>query len=557
MATSTTACEEVLPSKTSNSTACEEVPSSHLKSISIDQKEKHSKISDIKEYCDCSNHICEYSSFCINHDCPLCKQCIKKHNGCCDIVPLEDAISNVKGSDGLQVIIQSLQELEENLKAIKSEKEKNILDIAEQRRNFAEDIIAIRRKIVGHLDDIEKQMLDELKEAESNETKRLNQLVQQIGQNMVDVNEMYTALVYMKKNASELQTFMKMKNAQTQLAQHEEFLQSFIDINLKKTYIECIIHPEFLNIKSLGSVTMLSRSSNVKIDRKQQKQAQVMISPNLLSIRNIQPEYVTALNITGMLSSISGVCVTVQDEYIFTCQETSEIMLLTSNGSQKFIISLKSFGVFDIVLLSDTTVAITSGNKKKHGISIVDISLGKFIKFIKLSGQSYGITSNEELLFVAIKGKGIQMLNKVTLKPLDIIRCEISEGAFIDEYNGNIYITNSSNNRVLCCDMNGVIKWEFKNEDILKEPYGIGVDGRGNVYVAGGRTLNVLVLSSDGAQHRQIITEKKLRMTLPRALSFDRTRKRLNFANEKGLLVNSLIIMPEENATAKEFIATH
>ena len=533
MATSTTACEEVL---TPISTACEEVLSSDLKTISIDQKEIHPKSSDIKETCDCSNHMCKYKSFCLNHDCPLCKQCIKKHAECCDIIPLEDAISNVKGSDGLQVIIQSLQELEENLKAIKSEKEKNILEIAEQRRNFAEDIIAIRRKIFDHLDVIEKQMLDELKEAESNESKRIKQLVQKIGQNVADVNDMYTTLVYMKKNASELQTFLEMKNAQTQLAQHEEFLQSFININLKKTYIECIIQPEFLNIKSLGSVTVFSKSSNVKIGRKQQKQAQVMISPYLLSIRNIQPEYVTALNMTGMLSSISGVCVTVQDEYIITCQETSEIMLLLSDGSKKFLISLKSFGAFDVVLLSDTTVAITSGGKKKHGISIVDISLGKSIKFIKLPGQSYGITSNAEFLFVAVKGKGIQMLNKETLKTLEIIRCEITEGAFIDEYKGNIYITNSSENKVLCCDMNGVVKWVFKNEDILKEPYGIGVDGRGNVYVAGGRTLNVVVLSPDGAQHRQIITEKRLQMTLPRALSFDRTRKRLNFANEKSLL---------------------
>ncbi|XP_052066877.1 uncharacterized protein LOC127706350 [Mytilus californianus] len=531
MATSIAACEEVLAS---NVSACEEVPNSHLKTISIDQQEIHSKNSYIKEYCECSNNMDKYTSFCINHDCPLCNQCIKKHTGCCDVTPLEDVISNVKGSEGFQDILQSLQELEENLQVIKSEKEKNIIEIADQRRKFEDEIHEIRRKVNDHLDVLEKQMLDELNEAENKESKIIRESIQKIGQNVVNVREMYTALFTMKQNASDLQTFLEMKNVQSQLSQHEDFLQT---INLKETFIECFIQPEisdhFRNIPSLGSVTVLSRSSNVKICRKQHGQAQVMMSPYLLSIRNIKPKFVTALYIQDMLPSISGVCVTERDEYIFTCQETNEIMLLQSNGSKKFLISLKSSGAFDIVLLSDTIAAVTSGDKKKHGITLVDISLGKSTKFIKLPGQSYGITSNEEYLFVAIKGKGIQMLNKENLKPLDIIRCEITDGSYIDEYNGIIYITNSSENKVLCCDMNGVEKWVFNRDDILKEPYGIGVDGRGNVYVVGGGTLNVVVLSPDGSQHRQLISDKRLRLTLPRALSFDRRRKRINFANEK------------------------
>ncbi|CAC5408171.1 unnamed protein product [Mytilus coruscus] len=534
MATSTDACEEVLASTIS---ACEEVPNSHLKTIFIDQEEIHSKNSYIKEYFECSNHMDKYTSFCINHDCPLCSQCIKEHTGCCDVTPLKDVISNVKGSKEFQDILQLLQELEENLQVIKSEKEKNIIEIADQRRKFEDEIHEIRRKVHDHLDVIEKQMLDELKEAENKESENIRESIQKIGQNVVNVREMYTALFNMKQNASDLQTFLEMKNVQSQLSQHEDFIQT---INLKETYIECFIQPEisdlFRNIPSLGSVTVLSRPSNVKICRKQHRQAQVMMSPYLLSIRNIKPKFVSGLNIHGMLPSISGVCVTERDEYIFTCQETNEIMLLQSNGSKKFLISLKSSGAFDIVLLSDTSAAVTSGDKKKHGITLVDISLGKSTKFIKLPGQSYGITSNEEYLFVAVKGKGIQMLNKESLKPLNIIRCEITNGAYIDEYNGNIYITNSSENKVLCCDMNGVEKWVFNRDDILKEPYGIGVDGRRNVYVVGGGTLNVVVLSPDGAQHRQLISDKKLHLTLPRALSLDRTRKRINFANEKSFL---------------------
>jgi DNA polymerase III psi subunit len=48
---------------------------------------------------------------------------------------------------------------------------------------------------------------------------------------------------------------------------------------------------------------------------------------------------------------------------------------------------------------------------------------------------------------------------------------------------------------VTYCDLQGITQWEFKDECVLKGPYGISVDNDGNVYVAGRDSINVMVFS--------------------------------------------------------------
>jgi DNA-binding beta-propeller fold protein YncE len=56
---------------------------------------------------------------------------------------------------------------------------------------------------------------------------------------------------------------------------------------------------------------------------------------------------------------------------------------------------------------------------------------------------------------------------------------------------------------VTCCDLHGTTQWKFNDEHVLQGPRGITVDNDGNVYVAGRRSNNVVVISPDGQRHRQ------------------------------------------------------
>ena len=66
---------------------------------------------------------------------------------------------------------------------------------------------------------------------------------------------------------------------------------------------------------------------------------------------------------------------------------------------------------------------------------------------------------------------------------------------------------------MICCDLQGTTQWEFKDERVLKYPLGISADNDGNVNVADGDSINVVVISPDGQRHRQLLFSNYERST--------------------------------------------
>jgi DNA-binding beta-propeller fold protein YncE len=73
---------------------------------------------------------------------------------------------------------------------------------------------------------------------------------------------------------------------------------------------------------------------------------------------------------------------------------------------------------------------------------------------------------------------------------------------YITSDNNYTYHSNTHTNSVVCYDFNGVKKWCYRN-DLLKEPKGITVDSNSNIYVAGSKSNNVVVISPDGKRAKQ------------------------------------------------------
>ena len=84
---------------------------------------------------------------------------------------------------------------------------------------------------------------------------------------------------------------------------------------------------------------------------------------------------------------------------------------------------------------------------------------------------------------------------------------------------------------MICCDLQDTTQWEFKDERVLKYPLGISADNDGNVYVAGGDYINVMVISPDGHRHRQLLSSKD-GLVLPKVLDYERSTNRLLVVNQ-------------------------
>jgi DNA-binding beta-propeller fold protein YncE len=60
---------------------------------------------------------------------------------------------------------------------------------------------------------------------------------------------------------------------------------------------------------------------------------------------------------------------------------------------------------------------------------------------------------------------------------------------------------------IYCYTLTGQEMCTFKDENVLRKPMGIALDKNNNIYVAGLGTNNVVVLSADGKNCKQILTK--------------------------------------------------
>lgn len=62
---------------------------------------------------------------------------------------------------------------------------------------------------------------------------------------------------------------------------------------------------------------------------------------------------------------------------------------------------------------------------------------------------------------------------------------------------GNIIFSNYSENVLNTFDKSGKMLFKYSHEE-LKSPYGLTVDGHGNIFVCGGTSNNIHIVSNDG-----------------------------------------------------------
>jgi sugar lactone lactonase YvrE len=75
--------------------------------------------------------------------------------------------------------------------------------------------------------------------------------------------------------------------------------------------------------------------------------------------------------------------------------------------------------------------------------------------------------------------------------------------------------------------------WNFRDQNVLRKPKGIALDKNRNVYVSGMGTNNVVVLSPDGKNCRQILT-KSDGLNEPYSLRINIDRSELLVCNANG-----------------------
>lgn len=125
------------------------------------------------------------------------------------------------------------------------------------------------------------------------------------------------------------------------------------------------------------------------------------------------------------------------------------------------------------------------------------------------------------------------MINLNNESILNLTKTKLNVLSYVATFEDKIFYSNVNENSVTCIDFQGNIQWVFIEPSVLHYPCGISVDRYGNVFVVGGDTNNVVVISPNGKNYRELLTSEN-GLGRPTTVHVNRSICQMLVANRTG-----------------------
>jgi hypothetical protein len=382
--------------------------------------------------------------------------------------------------------------------------------------------------------------MKELTEAEKQITEETRDLLVSLDEEQRELTEYQKNIINIKKYASDLQTYLAVKQIEKEVETHDTCLHVLLNSDrlnqAKLTFrLEAGLKTITTSIQKLGEVVVESQPCEFNFVRTKDKQAQMVVTDlaPAMSIENIQLILKQKINIKG--NKIRGCSLLPDGRMVLSCWGTNTISFINNEGVELFQIGKDKTGsdTYDTVYIKDNnSVAVSSGKGDNQYITIIDIESKEVRTTVSMDTEISGLAIRGRTIYYCTVDNGLKMLNLNDKSISDIINSGMSGVHYVATSGENLYYTNSATHTVTCCDFHGTTQWEFKDERVLHSPCGISVDNNGNVHVVGYKSNNVVVFSPDGQRNRQLLSSKD-GLVNPRVLDYDTSTNMLLVVNVK------------------------
>jgi signal transduction histidine kinase len=219
---------------------------------------------------------------------------------------MEELIKNVKTSSMFTDIEHLIEDMIEITSKIRQNREANSSSVKEQKRIIENEIHELRTKINNHLDKLQEDLMKQLTEAEKQATDETRELLVSLDEKQKKLTEYQKNAVSIKKYASDLQTFLALKQIEKEVETQDTCLQSLVNSDsLNQAKLACKIDSGLqtiaTNMQTFGEIVVESKPCEMNLVRKKNKQAQMMVaslSPPM-SVDNIQLKLKQKINTKG------------------------------------------------------------------------------------------------------------------------------------------------------------------------------------------------------------------------------------------------------------------
>ena len=206
-------------------------PSRKHTTIPIAQYRKlPSYVLEIKEHC--NEHHEKFNLYCKEHACSCCGICmVATHRDCIDVIILENIIKDVKTSNIFNEIEQLISEMTETIGKVRQNRDTNSDAVREQKIIVENEIQELRTKI----NKLQEHMMKELTEAQKKITNETRELLVSLDEKQKELTEYQTNVVNIRKYASDLQTYLAVKQIEKEVETHDTCLQSLVKSHSSKS----------------------------------------------------------------------------------------------------------------------------------------------------------------------------------------------------------------------------------------------------------------------------------------------------------------------------------
>jgi WD40 repeat protein len=322
-----------------------------------------------------------------------------------------------------------IKEMFENIGKIRQNRETNSSSVKEQKRIIQVEIQELRTKVNNHLDKLQENLMKELIELEKQITEETRELLVSLDEKQKKLIEYQTNIVNIKKYASDLQTFIAVKQIEKEVETHDTCLQSLVNSDglnqTKLTYkIDTGLKNITTSIQKFAEVVVESKPCEMIFVRGKDKQAQMMVADQSppMSIENIQLNLKQNINTKG--TDIRGCSLLPDGRMVFSCYSSHTVRFINKEGIESFQISKDKTGssAYDTFYIKyNNSVAVSNGYSSNRCIAIIDIESKEVMTTISMDTNIYGMAVRGRTIYYCTSGKGLNMLNLSDRSVSDII----------------------------------------------------------------------------------------------------------------------------------------
>ncbi|XP_076103272.1 uncharacterized protein LOC143072293 isoform X2 [Mytilus galloprovincialis] len=228
-------------------------------------------------------------------------------------------------------------------------------------------------------------------------------------------------------------------------------------------------------------------------------------------------------------------CIKIGNMLLFTEQDKNQLIIYNADGTleRTFHLDYKPWFLTEI---NRNTVAVSCTSAKT--VLIINIDTGSVNDKIRTKDFCFGISYNDYLYVMVGSSNKKSLLCVMDLAGKVIRTLESVHSCHITVHK-NMLVCIEDNKLIRCFSLDGKVIWEFQ-EDIYKRLRRVTTDNEGNVYVTNEDTNVVLVVSKDGKQCKEILTESD-GMDMPAGIHFDKNENILMICSDRDAWLFDII----------------